>query len=1106
MTTSPRAGRNAVPDFGDVVRFGRLMGVAKGVSHDVLVLAAPSGYGKSVLAASIAAELFDDAVWIRMSDAPPGRLDATALVAGRLGVESAHRGSDALMPVEIDESEVLAAIGRAVRGRRRDGSLCVVLDDLTIKDPDEWLTVLGRSLRQRAPRRSLLLVTTRVEGVRGSKSRCVLGVDDLRLSESEAVEVAGRVSPCLDEGSLKAVCTAAHGQVALVALLARHGGALHRETGFAVAPDISGLVSELIREQLEASEQRVLLTLAMLQAGTVSDVEAVLQQRVAAAVERISRCLPLVRLGEIRGRPDRFTAHDIVCELVMREASGWGGAVPADLAVLVATRLMEMGVPGRALDIVVGHASEAERADWLTEHGPSVLDAGFFDGVQDALDSLPPGELMRAPLLLLSARAAADREDFETAARRSQVAARMAKEVGDREVEVAARLHLARVHLSMGRPLDAAGLLEEALRDGLLNGDRDSLAFAHAGVGIVRALAGSPEEARRHFDRALDASEPAGATSEVRARVLNYCAVAWALIWGRSDKGLGCLRRALRLRGASAKTREYVLGNIAGCCVEMGRLQDSEGAYAMLAEHQRALALSVAPSFLVIDAAIRAGRGDFAEAAELARTSIEACIEAGDDVSVCDNLIVRAAVLLGSGRGEEALADAEHALELALESGVQVRVNTASVMIRAAFLSLGDAEAGRLVGDAREWAVGAGAARVVALADLVLAEVDRRQGEHRRAIERLGAHAEYILTGSLNWYASMFVCAFPGLFGLLAGAVGASQVPSRLLVMAAHGDVGSMLDQAREVLSADEAGVLADRVGRAKTAASEAKGSGGAPAAQGPASCRVRLFGGLDIETPSGRLADNAWRKRKGRLIFAYLVLKRGQEVAREVLTDHLWPDMEDERARNNFHVVWSAMKGVLSPGTPRVEQCPYATHTRGVCRMTSAVRSDLDDFDAQTTALNRALETGDLRGAVAAGEELVETYRGELMPGEPYDDWFAQPREHYRHEFCSAMASASATALELGEAAKALRFAKAGLAQDPWREDLYQAALGAQIDLGQRSAAVETYFACRTRLVDDLGLDPSGATMRLYERVLAMEDVGEATGLGGCSADPVDG
>jgi DNA-binding SARP family transcriptional activator len=50
---------------------------------------------------------------------------------------------------------------------------------------------------------------------------------------------------------------------------------------------------------------------------------------------------------------------------------------------------------------------------------------------------------------------------------------------------------------------------------------------------------------------------------------------------------------------------------------------------------------------------------------------------------------------------------------------------------------------------------------------------------------------------------------------------------------------------------------------------------------------------------------------------------------------------------------------------------------------------------------------------------------------------------------------------------------------------------LRCQIAGGQRSAAIETYMACRHKLVEDLGIDPSEETRKLYDRVLAMEEPG---------------
>ena len=65
---------------------------------------------------------------------------------------------------------------------------------------------------------------------------------------------------------------------------------------------------------------------------------------------------------------------------------------------------------------------------------------------------------------------------------------------------------------------------------------------------------------------------------------------------------------------------------------------------------------------------------------------------------------------------------------------------------------------------------------------------------------------------------------------------------------------------------------------------------------------------------------------------------------------------------------------------------------------------------------------------------------------------------------------------------------------RDPLREDLYQCRMRLEIATGQRAAAVETYLACRTHLVDELGIDPSRETVELYEQVLGMEDSADWT------------
>ena len=130
-----------------------------------------------------------------------------------------------------------------------------------------------------------------------------------------------------------------------------------------------------------------------------------------------------------------------------------------------------------------------------------------------------------------------------------------------------------------------------------------------------------------------------------------------------------------------------------------------------------------------------------------------------------------------------------------------------------------------------------------------------------------------------------------------------------------------------------------------------------------------------------------------------------------------------------------------------------------------------------------------ELGAALQSYEQLSSLYRAELLPGDLYDDWFAELREYYRIAFVNAMLAAASILMGADDPGNALVYVRRAIQTDSLREDLYQVALRCQIAAGQRSGAIDTYLQCRSKLADDLGLDPSAETRALYDQILAMED-----------------
>jgi DNA-binding SARP family transcriptional activator len=205
------------------------------------------------------------------------------------------------------------------------------------------------------------------------------------------------------------------------------------------------------------------------------------------------------------------------------------------------------------------------------------------------------------------------------------------------------------------------------------------------------------------------------------------------------------------------------------------------------------------------------------------------------------------------------------------------------------------------------------------------------------------------------------------------------------------------------------------------------------------------------------------------------LASRRGSDVPRDQLIEHLWPEMDDQRALNNFYVAWSAMKRALMPVPLREVPCPYVEHVGGICRaIAGRVSTDVSEFDDLLAAARKARAAGDIPAELESLLQAGELYRGDVMPGDAYDDWFASLRERCRHDFEDAMLRACDLLESRGDGRVGLGLVRRALEYDPWREDLYQAALRLQIGCGQRSAAIDTYMSCRSHLVDDLGIDPS--------------------------------
>ncbi|MHB1318847.1 MAG: AfsR/SARP family transcriptional regulator [Anaerolineae bacterium] len=972
--------------------------------------------------------------------------------------------------------------------------ICLVIDGCNRLEDPHLIQEFSQLLRRATDKHSAIVVTCRA--VRSDTpldpaQAWAVGEEDLRFSLDDVARLQSMV------GDGAAAASPAHflerfgGHPALTSLMLRH---VHLDEEATPPRDLvwhaDRLVARLSNEALVP-----LYAASLLREDAVSAISECVREHIGDSTWNELRSLfPLLLIRE-NASERQFRVHAVLRDSVCRLApTRLGNTLTSRCRRAVLERLYQAQAFSRIERILESECQEAELAEWCERCGPQLLRFSGPEAIERVM-RLISAELLSgsSPLLLLRATVLRDQERYPEARTAAMLAAGLADAQGLTLLWARCLLMAARLDLDAARLDDARETLSQLAvlpapqtELGIRQLAEVQLAIAESmggdlGSGIARAgtLAAS-----------LGAVEDMGSDDAVAllnglAAIEGVCSGDW--------RASACLLTRLDLRvDLSPSQRVLVRANLAACYLELGSLAKAKALLdEVIGDCEAARLHHLAAHAYGTRSSVHFGLGDEHQG----RHDYQCCAEAlralgHADIQVAEQLH-GAVALRALGYGEEALALAEEANLVVRKMGADCLTPTDSVQIEmaASLLFLGDEWAARrLIDDVRsrpELRLMKGHA---IRADLVLAEASRRLGDTSGASELLQQHEKYLCGGSANWSTAMYVRAFPGLLGVLAKAIGAEHIPLRMLLMIPLDTIEQGLVLSKEYLSTEEAITLGARRGSTGGRMERLTMVGASPLVY---PCHVRLFGGLEVTTDLGIVSESSWRKRKARLMFIMLVLRQHQDVPRDVLLERLWPDMDEEHAKRNFYVTWSTMKRALACGGAPSDASEFVQCSGGVCRVGRHVRSDLDDFDEAVAALRLAAAARDAESAVREARRLVHIYRGELLPGDLYEEWFAEVRERAKHDFCDAMMSAASLAESCGEAEAALLFLRRASAADPWREDVYQATMRCQMNTGQRSRAIETYLSCRSRLTEDLGIDPSVETTRLYQAVLALEDEG---------------
>jgi DNA-binding SARP family transcriptional activator len=239
--------------------------------------------------------------------------------------------------------------------------------------------------------------------------------------------------------------------------------------------------------------------------------------------------------------------------------------------------------------------------------------------------------------------------------------------------------------------------------------------------------------------------------------------------------------------------------------------------------------------------------------------------------------------------------------------------------------------------------------------------------------------------------------------------------------------------------------------GHAAPGPGHATGSNGAGAASGngrangtavgpplEASAALSCLGSYRLSF-SGVRVEEEGAKPMERALLHLLSMRPGESLHREDLIEALWPEADPDAGLHRLQVAVSSIRRLLAAAGADSQQ--VLTRDRESYRLSLPDDADVDVWRIERAAHAAALArtTGDAAAEETALVDMMSAYGGPLLADDGPADWLVERRRGLQALFVEAATRRSLLRLKLGDLETAAAVARAGLAVDRYRDELWK-------------------------------------------------------------------
>jgi predicted ATPase/DNA-binding SARP family transcriptional activator len=239
----------------------------------------------------------------------------------------------------------------------------------------------------------------------------------------------------------------------------------------------------------------------------------------------------------------------------------------------------------------------------------------------------------------------------------------------------------------------------------------------------------------------------------------------------------------------------------------------------------------------------------------------------------------------------------------------------------------------------------------------------------------------------------------------------------------------------------------------------------------------ISLLGAFSITVGGHPVPDDAWRLRKAKSLIKLLALAPERRLHADRATELLWAGREEASARNNLHqAIFAARRALDSAGLEGRNRLELHEDVIALCP-DDPVRIDVLAFEEAAASARAGRDP-------AAYRDALDSYDGELLPEDRYEEWTASRRDAV-HELRLALGIELAELEAPEDPAAAIDCLRSVLVDAPLHEPAHRALMRLYVGGGRRQEALAQFQELKLGLRREFEDEPDEVTRRLYREIL---------------------